>query len=110
MVQEADKETVNVKTNSSKQRKMKVGYKVQRLEWLLEGIRRVIPPNCWHCRQWVRTTQQENQAYPYVCPDCLENLPWADPEYSCAHCGQSTSEPNRLYCQHCIENKLVLLY
>ncbi len=70
----------------------------------LAKARALIPPKCWHCRQWL-PPHQAKAAYPFVCAPCLENLPWTDPAYSCAHCGQQTAESKRLYCPHCLENK-----
>ena len=75
---------------------------------LLDGIRYLIPAKCWDCQQWLVREENAAQkplqnAYPYLCQRCLKNLPWTIPEFSCAHCGQQTGEPNRKYCPECLE-------
>lgn len=71
----------------------------------LQSLRWFIPPICWHCGQWLRQDERQQVAYPFVCPACLVELTWSNPEYSCAHCGHQTAEPQRIFCPHCIDNR-----
>lgn len=44
-------------------------------------------------------------AFPYLCGNCRERLPWKDQEYSCRACGSHTAEPERLRCPLCAEQE-----
>ena len=44
-------------------------------------------------------------AFPYLCGECRESLPWKDSEYSCRACGSQTTEPERLRCPLCADRE-----
>ena len=72
-------------------------------QWL-RWLRQLLPPLCWQCKKVLGGRTFLDPASPFLCSNCLLELPWTDQAYHCRQCGNHTAEPNRLRCQECIED------
>ncbi len=72
--------------------------------WPWEILRQLFPPLCWCCRNWLTNGRRSAEAYPFLCPDCLEKLPWMLPENFCVDCGNPVLQTATL-CPDCVGKK-----
>ncbi|MBF0286364.1 MAG: ComF family protein [SAR324 cluster bacterium] len=74
------------------------------LKWYWEVTRQLFPPLCWCCRIWLTDGKRYSEAYPFLCPECLDALPWIPSETFCFACGHRTMDSNTL-CSACVDDK-----
>ena len=67
-------------------------------------IRQLLPPLCWKCGIVLGGKTYLEPASPFLCTNCLIDLPWTDPVFHCQQCGSRTAEPERLRCKECLED------
>jgi ComF family protein len=67
-------------------------------------MRQLLPPLCWKCSKVLGGKTYHEPASPFLCKNCLIELPWTDPVYHCLQCGNRTAEPNRLRCEECLDD------
>ena len=71
----------------------------------LRWTRQLLPPLCWKCGIVLGGKTYLDPASPFLCSNCLLELPWTDPTFHCRQCGSHTAEPERVACQECMENE-----
>jgi predicted amidophosphoribosyltransferase len=64
----------------------------------------ITAPLCWKCGIVLGGKTYFVPASPFLCSDCLLELPWTDPLFHCRQCGSHTAEPDRVACQECMED------
>ena len=69
-----------------------------------QWFRQLLPPLCWQCKKVLGGRTFLEPSSPFLCSNCLLELPWTDQDYHCRQCGKHTAEPNHLRCQECIED------
>ena len=67
-----------------------------------QWLQQLLPPACHHCRALIPANAYAEGGAPFLCPECLDRLPWLAPAFSCQRCGHLTAEPKRRSCPQCL--------
>ena len=71
---------------------------------LLRWTRQLLPTLCWKCGIVLGGKTYLDPASPFICSNCLLELPWTDPLFHYRQCGSHTAELDRVACQECMED------
>ena len=69
-----------------------------------QWLQQLLPPTCHDCRVLIPANAYAEAGTPFLCPECLRNLPWLVPAFSCQRCGNLTAEPMRQGCPQCFDS------
>ena len=67
------------------------------LRWWLQQM---IPSVCHGCRKILGVKAFDDPAFPFLCTECLKQLPWFDPEGRCSRCGMEQETGMQKACGH----------